>query len=87
MRPLPQPLTGPLAAGPKRFVDASKGDDAQQGSETAPWKTLARALRDLQPGDTLSSIARHYDTSVAQLKRDNHSPETLRPGDKLVIRR
>lgn len=35
------------------FVDAAKGDDAGAGSEKQPWKTIARALGGLHPGDTL----------------------------------
>ena len=53
MRPLPVAVKAPLAAGPKLFVDAARGDDTSAGSEKAPWKTLAHALRQLKPGDTL----------------------------------
>ena len=53
MRPLPQPVKAPLAAGPKLFVDAAKGSDANAGSQAAPWKSLAHATRQLKPGDTL----------------------------------
>jgi hypothetical protein len=53
MRPLPEAATRPLAAGPKRFVDAARGDDSAAGTEAAPWKTLGHALRRLAPGDTL----------------------------------
>ncbi len=53
MRPLPTALKQPLAAGPKLFVDAARGDDRGAGTAVAPWKTLAHALRRLKPGDTL----------------------------------
>ena len=53
IRPLPQPVKAPLAAGPKLFVDAAKGSDANAGSQAAPWKSLAHATRQLKPGDTL----------------------------------
>ena len=53
MRPLPVPTKGLFAEGPKSFVDAARGDDANAGTEAAPWKTLAFALRRLKPGDTL----------------------------------
>jgi hypothetical protein len=53
MRPLPTAWNGPLAAGPKLYVDPLKGNDAGPGSLEAPWKTLAHALRRLKPGDTL----------------------------------
>lgn len=53
MRPLPSAVQRELAPGAKWFVDAARGDDAADGSETAPWKTLGHALRQLSPGDTL----------------------------------
>ncbi len=53
MRPLPMPQKLPLAAGPKLFVDAARGDDQAAGTAEAPWKTLAHALRRLKPGNTL----------------------------------
>jgi hypothetical protein len=53
MRPLPAPRKSEIVAGPKRFVDAGRGDDSNAGTEQAPWKTLRHALRQLQPGDTL----------------------------------
>jgi hypothetical protein len=53
MRPLPTAAKRELAAGEKRFVDATRGDDAAAGTEQAPWKTLAYAARQLKPGMTL----------------------------------
>jgi hypothetical protein len=53
MRPLPQASDRPLAEGAAKFVDAEKGDDANAGTQAAPWKTLKHAFRQLQPGDTL----------------------------------
>ena len=52
-RPLPTAARRELAAGPKRFVDAARGNDADSGTEQAPWRTLGYALRQLKPGDTL----------------------------------
>jgi hypothetical protein len=53
MRPLPTARNTPLAAGPKLFVDAAAGNDANAGTLKAPWKSLAHAVRHLKPGDTL----------------------------------
>jgi hypothetical protein len=53
MRLLPAAAERELASGPKRFVDVNRGDDDAAGTEQAPWKTLAHALRNLAPGDTL----------------------------------
>ena len=52
-RPLPVARRTPLAEGRKRFVDAQRGDDRQSGAVDAPWKSLAWAVRQLEPGDTL----------------------------------
>src|SRR5690349_8908730 len=53
MRSLPVAQKRALAAGPKKFVDAKRGDDAAKGTEQQPWTTIKHALRQLQPGDTL----------------------------------
>ena len=53
MRPGPAFAKDALTSGPKFFVDATKGDDSADGGERSPWKSLARALRQLRPGDTL----------------------------------
>lgn len=53
MRPPAKGAKRTLVAGPKLFVDAARGNDAAEGTEQAPWKTLAHALRRLKPGETL----------------------------------
>jgi hypothetical protein len=53
LRPLPAASSRPLAAGAALYVDAAKGDDANDGSREKPWKTLAHAVRRLRAGDTL----------------------------------
>jgi hypothetical protein len=54
MRPLPTADNDrPLSAGPKLFVDPTRGLDANPGTADAPWKTLAHSVRKLKPGDTL----------------------------------
>ena len=42
-----------LTAGPKLFVDPVRGDDAHPGTEAAPWKSVAYAVKRLSPGDTV----------------------------------
>lgn len=51
--PLPKPAQRPFDPGPAKFVDAERGDDAADGSEAKPWKTVNRALTSLTAGDTL----------------------------------
>src|SRR5688572_16139487 len=53
MRPLPQPTQRPRAEGAAYFVDAARGLDTNDGSETSPWKTIVRAFDALKAGDTL----------------------------------
>jgi hypothetical protein len=52
-RPLPQAANRVYAAGSALFVDGAKGDDGGDGSKDKPWKTLAFAVTQLKPGDTL----------------------------------
>jgi hypothetical protein len=53
MRPLPAPVKRELTKGPAHFVDGAKGNDADAGTEQAPWKTLRHSLRQLKPGEML----------------------------------
>ena len=72
-RPLPRASERPLADGPAAFCDAARGDDSRDGSERQPWKTLAHALRQLRPGDTLlikGSLGIGMGRLVAALRAD-----------------
>jgi len=52
-RPVPTATPREMNSGPAFFVDPNKGDDANPGSKENPWKTLAHAVKQLKPGDTL----------------------------------
>jgi hypothetical protein len=89
-RPLPAASDRPKAPGPARFVDPAKGDDAGDGSEAKPWKTVARAAKDLKPGDTLylrGGICREAIRLSAQGTPEK--PITVRayPGELVVVDR
>lgn len=86
MRPLP--VKTPLAAGPKLFVDVARGNDANAGSPAAPWKSLAHATRQLQPGDTLFLRGGTYYEKVALTRSGTtNAPITIAsyPGELAVI--
>ena len=88
MRPPPAAANAPMAAGPKFFVDAARGDDANAGSQSAPWKSLAHALRGLKPGDTLYLHGGVYYEKVALTKSGTpEAPITIAslPGELAVI--
>jgi len=53
MRPLPAASDRPVEKGAAFYVDARRGDDANDGSEAKPWRTIQHALKSLQPGATL----------------------------------
>jgi hypothetical protein len=87
-RPLPAALDRPLSDGPKLFVDAARGDDANDGTARAPWKTLDHALRRLKPGDTLYLRGGTYHEKVI-LRRSGtaEAPITIasHPGELAII--
>lgn len=88
MRPLPLPLKVTLVSGPKHFVDAARGNDTNAGSEAAPWKTLAHATRQLQPGDTLYLRDGTYYEKVALTRSGTtNAPITIAsyPGELAVM--
>ncbi len=88
MRPLPEPSDRPLPADAMRFIDSLKGDDAQPGSRERPWKTLAYAVRQLMPGDTLCLRAGTYYESVTVTAAGTaEKPITIRahPGELAIV--
>ena len=88
LRMAPGPAARPLAAGPARFVDAKNGDDQHAGTKEAPWRSIARALRSLQPGDTLYLRGGVYFENVyLSLAGRRDAPITLRsyPGEQAIV--
>lgn len=64
MRPLPVATQRAMPEGSTYFVDASRGDDSNEGSQQKPWRTLARAVKGLRSGNTLLLRAGIYFESV-----------------------
>jgi len=88
MRALPVASARPQADGPALFVDAAKGDDANDGSLAKPWKTLAHAIPKLQPGDTLYLRGgTYYERVTCKLSALANKPITVRafPNELPVI--
>ena len=88
VHPLPEPAERPLPQTGVRFVDASRGSDTAVGTKDAPWKTIAHAVRQLQPGDTLCLRGGIYREHVnVQLEATAGKPITLRsfPGELATI--
>lgn len=88
LRPLPEAADRPIAAGPAFFVDATNGDDANDGSKTAPWRTVTHAFEQLRAGDTL--LLRdgvYYERLYCSLAGTAKRPITVRsyPGELAVI--
>ena len=88
MRPLPLPSARLLGAGPHKFVDATKGSDAQEGSEQRPWKTLAFAAGKIAPGETIVLRAGIYrEHVVVKCAGTQEKPIVIRshPGALVVL--
>ncbi len=88
LRHNPAPSKRPRSAGPARFVDAARGDDTQEGSEQAPWKTIAHALTQLHAGETLYLRGGSYFENVyISLVGTPEKPIVVRsyPGEQAVI--
>jgi Protein of unknown function (DUF1565) len=88
MRPLPEAIKGPLTKGPTLFVDPVKGNDDSDGSQAKPWKTLAHAVRQLKPGDTLYLRGGTYYEKVS-LRRSGTEKEPItiasHPGELAIL--
>lgn len=88
MRPLPVAAERPRGAGPALFVDALRGDDAGDGSETRPWRTLGHAAARLRAGDTLYLRGgTYYEHVTVQARGTAKQPVTIRayPGELAIL--
>lgn len=88
MRPLPAAARRALTSGAARFVDAPHGDDGASGTQEAPWRTLAHAVRQLKPGDTLYLRGGVYHETVALTRSGTpRAPITIAsyPGELAVL--
>jgi hypothetical protein len=52
-KPAPPSAGNPASAGRYVAQEDAKASDDNDGSEAAPWKTIARSLKTLKPGDTV----------------------------------
>lgn len=88
MRPPAEPSALPLGEDPVRFVDAARGDDANDGSLAKPWRTIDHAQLRIAPGETLVLRGGMYDEHVDWLvSGTDEKPITVRshPGELAVI--
>ncbi len=82
----PAASKAPAPAGASHAPAA--GTAARPGGKAPAASAAPARIHTVRPGETLSSIASRYGTTVAALQRDNHiaSARNLRPGQKLVIK-
>lgn len=88
MRPLPSSADRPLTQGQARFVDALHGDDAFDGSQQKPWRTINHALKQLNPGGTLYlRSGTYYEHVIVPTSGEEDKPITVRsyPGELAII--
>lgn len=88
MRPLPSRSQRPLADGVHRFVDPQRGDDTGPGTRDRPYQTVAHALEQLQPGDTLCLRGGvYFERVVCRAVGTAEKPITVRscPGELAIL--
>jgi peptidoglycan lytic transglycosylase D len=69
-----------------RTASAHRGVVAAKPKTHNNLSASRRRVHRVKPGETLSSIAAEYNTSVAQLQRNNKlDSATIHPGDRLII--
>jgi membrane-bound lytic murein transglycosylase D len=77
---IPQPRASALPARPAAATPSTSTSSSSSAASQQTYK--------VRPGDTLSSIARHFDMTVTDLKRINQlSSDNIVVGDKLTVRR
>jgi membrane-bound lytic murein transglycosylase D len=64
----------------------SAGTQHRAGTQTASASAVAVVHHKVKQGETLSSIATSYNTTISALKHDNRNIASLRPGMILIVR-
>jgi membrane-bound lytic murein transglycosylase D len=88
---IPRPPASLMAARPDRPIPMTEsralaGDALVANAPTAAQSKEARLIYEVKRGDTLSSIARLFQTTVASLRRWNHlASSQISAGDRLLI--
>lgn len=88
LRPLPQPADRPLEDGPAFHVNPTTGNDGNDGSKNAAWKTVTHALTQIAPGSTLYLHGgTYYEHVYSSLAGTKDKPITIRswPGELAII--
>lgn len=88
LRPLQGVSTRPRTDGPARFVDGHRGDDAGDGSEAKPWRTINHALNHVAAGETLYLHGgSYYENLYCAAAGKPDAPITIRsfPGELATI--
>ncbi len=81
-KPLSEAAAGPETSSARRHGTPSKSAKSKKLDASAK----GRRVHTVKPGETLTSIASHYNTTVARLKRDNPKlSANLHPGDTVII--
>ncbi len=78
----------PMDKGPAFFVDAVKGNDQQDGSQSAPWRSVNHAFTKLKAGDTLYLRGGVFHENVyCAVAGRAEAPITIRsfPGEQAII--
>jgi membrane-bound lytic murein transglycosylase D len=76
----------PVAPNPNPPQVRAKSSKSKPGSHLQAASSSTPQRHKVQPGETFSSIATSYRTTVSALKQNNANVATLRPGMILVIR-
>ena len=87
-RPLPTAFKAELAKWETFFVDASKGDDKNDGTLAKPWKSIQHGVNRLKPGQTLYLRGGVYYEKVRLTRSGTaEAPITIAsyPGEQAVI--
>ncbi|MFH1181780.1 MAG: DUF1565 domain-containing protein, partial [Candidatus Woesearchaeota archaeon] len=83
--------TRPLGTGPVYWVDGTKGDDTNPGTESQPWKTISRSVSALAAGVTVRIKGGTYREQVTISQAANlgsvGNPITFEsaPGETVII--
>lgn len=88
LRPLPEATDRPHSDGPAFYVSPTNGNDRHGGTKDSPWQSIAHALSQIGPGDTLYlKGGTYYEHVYCAVNGTESRPVTIRavPGELAII--
>ncbi|MCG3148475.1 MAG: hypothetical protein PCFJNLEI_01919 [Verrucomicrobiae bacterium] len=83
--PEPPPVEAVATNSAKSYFVATAGNDAADGSEDTPWRTIQKAAASAQPGDVVTVLPGTYEAFHTVNAGETNRPITFRADGQVII--